>query len=277
MEPNEIISSGLIELYCLGLASPAEVAQVEGWARQYPEVAAEIAQVQEGMESYAQAHAVAPGAAVKEKLFANLGLNEVSAATVKEITTDRVGTETPVHSISKYWRMAAAASVVLLLGSAILNVVYYNKYNDSNTALQVAQQQTAVAEESLAIERQRNEGMSNDMAVVHNPHSLPVSLKETEAAAGTNAKIFWMQNTGEVMIDASNLPDAPEGKQYQFWAIVDGAPVDGGMIITNDKGKKFRMQKMKTFGKADAFAISLEKEGGSAAPTQVVSMGKISL
>jgi len=275
LELNEIISSGLIELYCLGLASPAEIAQVETWARQYPAVAAEIAQVQEGMENYAQAHAIVPGAVVKEKLFANLGLNEERAA--KEITANRVGTVTPVHSISKYWRTAAAASVILLLGSAILNVVYYNKYNDSNSALQSAQQQAATAEQSLAIERQRNEAMSSDMAVVHNPHSLPVSLKEMEPAAGTNAKIFWMQNTGEVMIDASNLPDAPAGKQYQFWAIVDGAPVDGGMIITNDKGKKFRMQKMKTFGKADAFAISLEKEGGSAAPTQVVSMGKISL
>ena len=277
MEPNEIISSGLIELYCLGLASPAEIAQVEGWARQYPAIAAEIAQVQEGMESYAQAHAVAPGAAVKEKLFANLGLNDERAGTVKSIATDTIASATPVRSISTYWRTAAAASVILLLGSAILNVVYYNKYNDSNAALQTAQQQVQSAEQSLAIERQRNEAMSNDMAVVHNPHSLPVSLKETEPAAGTNAKIFWMQNTGEVMIDASNLPDAPAGKQYQFWAIVNGAPVDGGMIITNDKGTKFRMQKMKTFGKADAFAISLEKEGGSAAPTQVVSMGKISL
>ena len=47
------------------------------------------------------------------------------------------------------------------------------------------------------------------------------------------------------------------------------------MIITNDNGTKYRIQKMKSFGKAQAFAISLEKEGGNTTPTTVVSMGKI--
>jgi anti-sigma-K factor RskA len=111
--------------------------------------------------------------------------------------------------------------------------------------------------------------------VVHSPYSMPVALKGQEVMPDATAKIFWMQNTKEVMVDASNLPDAPSGMQYQFWAIVDGKAVDGGMIITNDKGKKFRMQKMKSFGRAEFFAISLEKEGGSPVPTKVVSMGKI--
>jgi len=35
------------------------------------------------------------------------------------------------------------------------------------------------------------------------------------------------------------------------------------------------MQKMKSFGKAQAFAISLEKAGGNSVPTLVVSVGKI--
>jgi len=117
--------------------------------------------------------------------------------------------------------------------------------------------------------------MKGEIDWVKNPNSTPVSLKGQPAAPDASAKIFWMKNTGEVMVDASSLPDAPPGKQYQFWGIVDGVPVDGGLIITNDKGKKFRMQPMKAFGRAEAFAISLEKEGGSKAPTDVVSVGKI--
>ena len=61
------------------------------------------------------------------------------------------------------------------------------------------------------------------------------------------------------------MPAAPTGKQYQLWAIVDGSPVDAGMITT-DKGS-YSIQKMKSFGKADAFAITLEKTGGSPTPT----------
>jgi len=103
-----------------------------------------------------------------------------------------------------------------------------------------------------------------------------VSLKGLEAAPDAAAKIFWMQNTGEVFIDPSNLPDAPAGKQYQLWAIVDGKPVDAGMILTSKKGDKYRIQKMKTFGKAEAFAVTLEPEKGNPTPQgPMFVMGKM--
>ena len=46
------------------------------------------------------------------------------------------------------------------------------------------------------------------------------------------------------MVDAGNLPDIPAGKQYQFWAIVDGKPVDGGdSLLQTIRVKKLHMQK----------------------------------
>jgi anti-sigma-K factor RskA len=91
------------------------------------------------------------------------------------------------------------------------------------------------------------------------------------------AKIFWMKNTGEVYVDPSNLPELQPGKQFQLWAIVDGKPVDAGMILTSKQGDKYRIQKMRSFGKAEAFAITIEKAGGSPTPTmdQMVVMGKM--
>ena len=69
MELNDIISSGLLELYAAGLASQEEAAQVLQWARQYPEVADELAQIETSMSLYAQANAVLPEASVKAKIF----------------------------------------------------------------------------------------------------------------------------------------------------------------------------------------------------------------
>ena len=84
-----------------------------------------------------------------------------------------------------------------------------------------------------------------------------------------------MKNTGEVYVDPTNMPTAPAGKQYQLWAFVDGKPVDAGMITSKD-GKKYKIQKMKTFGKAQAFAITLETEGGNPQPKgSVYVLGKI--
>jgi anti-sigma-K factor RskA len=260
LQVQDIISSGLLELYAANLTSATENEQVQAWIKQYPEVAAELKTIEQYLEGYAQNNAVAPGKNVKEKIFAEI--NIAGNRDVNNISSTKI---IPVKS---YWKWVAAASVALLMGSAILNRVYYGKYTAANNNLKETQQ-------LLAQEQQKSNEIKNDLAVVQNPYSVPVSLKGTEATPNAIAKIFWMTNTGEVMVDASNLPDAPAGKQYQFWAIVDGVPVDGGLIITNDKGLKFRMQKMKTFGKAQAFAISLEKTGGNPTPTAVVSMGKI--
>jgi anti-sigma-K factor RskA len=64
----------------------------------------------------------------------------------------------------------------------------------------------------------------------------------------------------------------PPGKQYQLWAIVDGKPVDAGMV-----GDCEGLCKMKVINRAEAFAITLEKEGGSSAPTLTAMyvMGKV--
>jgi anti-sigma-K factor RskA len=264
VEVNDIISSGLLELYVMGQASPEETRDVESWAAQYPEVAAEIAAIERSMESYAQAYAIQPDESVKAKVMAGIGAvpKEENAGRIKNISAEA---EPRVRSIAG-WKWAAAASVILLIGSAAMNLVYYNKYTEANKGLQETQQQ-------LALEQQHTSDMKSDMDMVHG--GTPVALKGMDVMPDATAKIFWIKNTGEVAIDASSLPDAPSGMQYQFWAIVDGKPVSGGMIITNDKGMKFRLQKMKSFGSAQAFAVSLEKEGGSPAPTKVVSMGQI--
>ena len=87
------------------------------------------------------------------------------------------------------------------------------------------------------------------------------------------AEVFWNENN-QVFLNPKNLPAAPTGKQYQLWAIVDGKPVDMGMYDPNNKSL---VQEMKTVSKPQAFAITLEKEGGSPTPTmeEMYVMGPI--
>lgn len=261
MNVQDIISSGLLELYASGLTSEEESVQVQAWVKQYPAVAAELAAIEAGLEQYAFANAQAPSATVKEALFEKIG--SANDAVNKE-------TKAPAKlvAVKNYWKWAAAASVALLIGSTAMNWMYYNKFTAVTAELKQTQEQASLAAQQM-------KDMKEDMSYVHSPFSKPVALNGMDPMPEATAKIFWMTNTGDVMIDASNLPDAPQGMQYQFWAIVDGVPVDGGMIVTNDKGQKFHMQKMKSFGKAEAFAISLEKAGGNPTPTKVVSKGII--
>ena len=270
MTPQDIISSGILELYAVGLATEKEQQDVQAYIAQYPEIAAELEQIEAGVESYAQAFAKAPASLVKEKVFARINSEPEQAAIIPIVPAEPAkNIAVPVVGIAPYWKYAAAASFVLLAGSIALNILLYNKSNDTAQNLRQTQQE-------LAGLRDENKAMEGDMAVVQNKYSKPVSLKGLEAAPDAAAKIFWMENTGEVYIDPSNLPEAPVGKQYQLWGIVDGKPVDAGMIVTSKKGDKYRIQKMKTFGKVEAFAVTLENGPGNTAPKgPMYVMGKM--
>jgi anti-sigma-K factor RskA len=252
LNKQDIISSGLLELYAMGLTSAEETKQVEEWITQYPEIKQQLNAIEVSLESYAQAHAIEPSSSVKDKIFSQL------KETGNIPSTNFTSLQQKVYHIPTYFKVAAAAILILLIGSIALNYFYYSKYQSANNDLQMAQ-------EKIKQNEQVNLAMKTDINVMSDKNSLPVVLKGTPHAPDALAKIYWMKNTGEVYVDPSNLPAVPGGKQYQLWAIVDGKPVDAGMIST-EKGI-YHIQKMKSFGSAQAFAITLEKAGGSSAPT----------
>ena len=255
MNKEEFISSGLLELYALGISLPEEKQLAEEYLLKFPELKEELNEIETSLEIYAQASALQPSSEVKDKLMKRVFPQEPIEANAPKA---------PILSINKrnkfvpFYKFMAAASFVLLIGSIILNYTYYRKYNKATNELQIAQQQMDQKEKS-------NEAMSKDLSVVTNKYARPVVLNGTANSPEAVAKIFWMKNTGQVYVDPTNLPQVPAGKQYQLWAIVDGKPVDAGLIQT-EKGT-YHIQKMKSFGKAEAFAITLEKEGGSPTPT----------
>ena len=269
VDRNDIISSGLLELYATGLASAEETQLVLQWASQYPEIADELTQIEKSLQAYSNAFAMPPGSSVKDKIFNQINQPEIAKTVMVSNQKELINKVVPIFS---FWKKIAAAATFLLLGSAALNLFLFNKKNAVANQLSNTQQ-------TLAGLQQKNTDMEVDMEVVHNKYSMPVSLTGLEAAPDAAAKIFWMKHTtGEVYIDPSNLPDAPAGKQYQLWGFVDGKPIDGGMIITSKKGSKYRIQKMKTFGRAEAFAVSLEdvkEKPGETPQGPVYVMGKM--
>ncbi|MEO6221544.1 MAG: hypothetical protein ABIO81_14010, partial [Ginsengibacter sp.] len=72
MNIKDTISSGLLELYALGLASPEQTDEVETIIAQHHEVKLELEEIQKSLETYAQAHAVEPPASVREKIFSRV-------------------------------------------------------------------------------------------------------------------------------------------------------------------------------------------------------------
>jgi anti-sigma-K factor RskA len=86
--------------------------------------------------------------------------------------------------------------------------------------------------------------------------------------------VYWNTDSKDVYLLINNLPKPQSDKQYQLWAIVDGKPVDAG-IFDIIEGAPFI--KLKNIARADAFAITLEKRGGSETPSMdaMYVMGKV--
>jgi anti-sigma-K factor RskA len=248
---NDIISSGLLELYVLGKTTEQESQQVLLWKAQHAEVANELLAIEDALEKLDFAKAIPVSNAVKTNIF----------AAIKNDKSATVPTNTPTQGAKvvaiNYWKVATAAVTALFVGSTIF---YFTTQQKLKTDLNNIQATIAKQEATIASLNQGIEGVADNS-------SQQVVLKGTATSPNSTAKIFWVRNTGNVFVEASGLPTAPSGMQYQLWAIVDGKPVDAGMITTDASGKKYNIQKMKSFGKAQAFAITLEKNGGSPTPT----------
>jgi hypothetical protein len=170
----------------------------------------------------------------------------------------------------------AAAAVVLLVVSTGLNFYFfqqYKLYSSKYDGIVASQQQLAANTNVLQAKVQAYE---SSLSIIKDPNMVAVKMPAapTSPSPGSMATIYWNKSTKDVFLLLNNMPQPESGKQYQLWAIVGGKPVDKGVFNMNDAGA---LIKMKNTPEAEAFAVTLEKQGGSPTPTmnQMYVMGTI--
>lgn len=281
MNISAYIDSGILEEYALGLVSPQEKQEVECLTRIYPELKAELELIEKALEQYALQHGVPVPSRVKETIFAQMQFGPVpteAETDVPETSTD-VANESEAQpfqpeaaAIRPLWgKLAVAASIVLALFGAWAAYQY--------TAARKENERLALQVESLngqtSTLQQRADYNEALAANYRNPDVKIVKMPGLEKAPDSEVIALWNQKTNEVLLDIRNLPAAPTGKQYQLWTIVDGKPVDMGMIDDNFQGRLLKMKNSSP--NAVAFAITLEDDGGRPTPTMedMVVMGQV--
>jgi len=249
---QDYISSGIVESYVLGLASPEEQSEFERMCRQYPEVLQARMDFELAMEQQAFQNAVTPPPALKQQV-----MEAISPAEAKIIPID---TATPVRK-ANWFKYAAAACAVLLAGSLYWNISQFNR----NRKLQETYDGLVKDYDSTALRLTAVEDEIDMM--VSNPNMKMAAMKGLDPAPASFATVYWDSTSKDVYLLVNNLPTPPSEKQYQLWALLDGQPIDVGMI-DNDFfiGQKKLLLKMKNVNGAQAFAITLEEKGGSPTP-----------
>ncbi|MCD6066808.1 MAG: hypothetical protein K0S33_1634 [Bacteroidetes bacterium] len=260
MNTKEYIESGIIESYILGNISPQEKQEVECMAHIYPEINEELKSAAAAFESYAQTYSKKAPEGLKAKIFAEIekeGPNE--EAKIVQLDGDRS------QKNLRFWKYSAAAGFVFFLTTSAFLIMQKGKYAGQsdkltamNSALDSSQQKLAGMSEDMLLQNKR-------LDLYTNPDNRIIAMKGLEKKDPSSlALICWNTASKDVYIDVKNLPAAPEGKQYQLWAIVDGKPIDLGVMDTSGKAE---FHKMKAVASAQAFAVTLETKGGSPVPT----------
>ncbi|MGV3767205.1 MAG: anti-sigma factor [Chitinophagaceae bacterium] len=266
MNTQEYISSGIVESYVLGLASQEEAAEFERACDTYPEVRAAREAFELSLEQQLLANAVPPPAGLLDDIFAAAGINnqpttvEIDPNGSPRFPEDPVAPQTPVVKMQKApsFGWMAAAAMILLIGSAALNFYLYRQYEG------VKAEQAALASQNKEV-MDRIAEAEQSLALLKDPANLPVIMNGVGNSPDAKATVYWNTNTKDVYLLVNNLPVPEAGKQYQLWALVDGKPVDAGVFEVDPAGNL--VTKMKNIPHAQAFAVTLEKKGGSPTPT----------
>lgn len=265
LDIKDYIASGIIESYVLGAVSDQERREVECMSHIYPEIREHLLAAQGQLETLSEDWKKEPPVDLKGKVMVAIKA-EIIAETNAEKTnesSDETNSANEARIIAlpqtstkktNYSAWLAAASVLLLIG---ISTLYFFKNNE------MSKMESTLSAKNKELEKQI-ETIDAEKSFMLDDKTIPIALAGTAVSPNSKVKAYWNKSKNQVMLTAMNLPKPASDKQYQLWAIVDGTPVDLGML-ENDKLAESVSKKVKST-EVQAFAITLEKKGGNPTP-----------
>lgn len=259
MNIEEYISSGILESYVLGFTTESENALISCLIKTNPTIAEEVRAIQETIELAANQYKIAPPEDLKANIWNTIQQDEKVTKVETPIIELKSNAFTEQNSISKprsYNWLNVAASTILILTSTVFAFYFYFQNKEVNN------QMADLKKISEKLEKQDKTNQSY-LAFLASKETEKITLTGVAQKPNAKAVLFWNKANKHVMLSEITLPKAPEKMQYQLWALVDGKPIDAGMLDLNPEGK---LLEMKVIENSQAFAITLEPMGGSTSP-----------
>lgn len=239
MTIEEIRSSGLLEQYVLGLLDENEVAQVETALASFPELKADIREIEQALHQYAKAMGISPRPELEDEI--------IESAKPKQVPAVR----------SMKW-LYAAAVLALGLVVSLWSLFLSNKEVDRlQTSLNESQEacRTLVEEQFNTIQTLKK---------LNDPDARKLNMSSTPAYAETQLLFFINDVSKENFIQISQLPAIASGEVYQLWSLREG---EAPMPLSTFTGSPGEVIPVEYIDQTLTYAITIEPSGGSTTPT----------
>ncbi len=257
------------------IAEPEEIRLVEDNLSD-PAIQQELREIEESLAELSLKLDKPVPSSVKANLDLLLfGATENTAVEEKKIVVEepKVIQMTPTKT-SNFRYLAVAASIALLV-SVGLNMFQFMNYQEVKDKMaQLESSNTVLAGEVKVVKQDLTfVGAISDFFQKGDIKTIQLAAVPNREG---NAVLYCDMKSGKVAVKPANLPALSNEYQYQLWALVDGKPVDLGMI-PNDSVGKDQLAMFKSIKGMQAFAITKEVYGGKPAPTmeELVVMGAV--
>lgn len=270
------IESGILESYVLGFASEQEVQEVRCLSHIYPEIAEELKSVEEGIEKMATQQAVQPPVELKNTIMAAIKKETQIPSSKPQIKQEAKIVSMQSTAAVNPWKWGVAASLVLLFGVGALWVT--TRIDNGAIKEQLAQldkekQQDNQVLTAMLVEQER---LQEIQKVLTEPSTKTIVLNGTTMEPNAEVHVMWSSNDNKAVMVAEKIAPPPPNMQYQLWVIADGVPKSVGVFTYDELDNMTEPFEVMTTD-FTAFAITLEKMGGSPTPTleKMVVMGEL--
>ena len=267
METKEYIESGILELYVFGTLTAQETADVARMSQQYPEIQAEILSIERAIMtlnfSLSPKLSADNYARIRNKIFdRGDGILQMNN-NIEEKSSNNWKTYTG-------W----AAAIVFAAG---IGYQYMNNQKIENQVAVIEKEKSKLKIDLNSLEL-KSKNAAQLLAVVRDEKNTIIQLAGQTIAPQAKAKIYWNKETQVVFVDATGLPEPPNGMEYQIWSLkMDPlTPTSIGML-KDFKDNDSKLFAVNSANDAQAFGITLEPKGGSLTPTmeQLYALGKV--
>ena len=254
MDTKKYIASGILELYVAGALSEKENQEVYDAIQQYPQISKEVIQIELAIVKLT-ASIVTP----QNKTYAFEDIRNNINTKGKVIHIEQVSKKANWFSYVGW-----AASVALLIGF----LWTFNENRQLKDEIELVNIENATLEEKIANANESIDKTNELMAVLRDKDIESITLGGQAISPESYAKVYWNKKDDLAYIDVAGLPEPPSGKVYQVWSLTLDplTPTSMGILdeFLTDANKVFTMANT---NESQAFAITLEPEGGSESPT----------
>lgn len=275
---NEYIASGILESVTLGLASPQEVQEVACLSKIYPEIQAEFIRVQKRCEELMLENAQTPDPSVRVSLLKTISEipQEKAPEKKQEAKIVALNTAPEINGVNPMWKMMAAASLILTIGIGSLWFLSNREVKRLDNIMASMEKEQLKNDQILQAMTIEKDHLQTVQEVLAEQSMQTVMMKGTAMEPEASVKVMWSKDMKKAVMHAEKITPPPANMQYQLWVIADGKPLSVG-LFNYDEVEQMTEPFDVNAQNITAFAITLEKMGGSPTPTmeKMVVMGPI--